>query len=177
MPKITNSPEKKPKKITLSYLENAGLFYLQRYASSSANFRRVMLQKIKKSCLYHKTDFKEYVPMLDTLIERYISSGLLNDASFSKAKSASLHRQGKSSKHIRQKLMLKGLPKEYIDQAILEIGEDEQSELTAARILIKKKKLGPFRKEKNSKKDMSVLARAGFSYATAKKALHIAEED
>ena len=41
---------KKRKKITLSYLENAGAYYLERFSASEAQFRKVMGQKIYKSC-------------------------------------------------------------------------------------------------------------------------------
>ncbi len=171
-----------PKKITQSYLENAALFYLQRYASSAANLRRILLHKIKKSCQHHKTSVEDFIPLLDGIIARYNSSGLLNDAQFSKSKAESLRRQGRSAWYIRQKLSIKGLSEEDINRSLDEVGNDEEAEISAALILIKKKKLGGLRpgnsasKEQNMK-DIAVLARAGFSYKVATAALEITCKD
>jgi len=173
---------KTPRKISKSYLENAGLYYLQRYATSAANFRRVMMRKVEKSCRHHQQDAAQFVPLVDDLVARYISSGLLNDASYAQAKTATLRRQGKSKQMIHAKLQVKGLAKAAITDALEKTDTDADAEFNAALSLAKKKKLGPFRKKpltdkKDSQKEMAAMGRAGFSFDVARRALEYKEED
>ncbi len=166
---------KQPKKISARYLENAALYYLQRFATSSENFKTVLRRKIDKSCLFHKTDPAEFYPVVDRLAERYIATGLLNDPVFARAKTSTLRRQGKSQKAIEAKLQHKGLSKTDIANALTEIDESETAELDAAIALVKRKKLGIGRKE--AQKELAVLGRAGFSFEIARKALSYKEEE
>jgi len=182
--KPEKSRQKTPKKITPTYLENAGLYYLERYASSAENFRKIMMRKIKNSCKFHNTEVGEFVPMLDKLIERYKSVGLLNDEVFARSKVASLRRKGMGRQGIVAKLQAKGLSQEQIKSALKEIDEDkEDAELEAAREYVRRKKLGMHRTKtpddlkKHTQKELASLARAGFSYEVARKALEFDEED
>ncbi len=173
--------EKRPKKISKTYLENAGLFYLERYATSADNFRKVMMRKIKRSCQYHNTEEAEFVTILDDIVSRYISAGLLNDQIFARGKVASLRRKGMGKRSIMAKLQEKGLSQADIAAALAEIDDEneaEDAELEAALIYVKRKKLGAYRTkepediQKQLQKELASLARAGFSYDIAKRALN-----
>jgi len=173
---------RQPKRISRQYLENAALYYLQRYATSAENLRRVLSRKVKRSCAFHKLPEDEFYPMIEDLIKRYLSSGLLNDNSFAEARATTLRRQGKSRRAIEAKLTAKGLGKAHIAAALALAGDDSDAELTAAVAMAKKKKLGRFRVKplkdsKDSQKEMAVLARAGFDYETARKALDYREAE
>ena len=74
---------------------------------------------------------------------------------------------------IAQKLRMKGVAPEIVTQKLAE-ATAEVSEDTAAHIWARKKRLGPFRRDaesrqENRQRDLAALARAGFSFATAKK--------
>ncbi|MGB4057568.1 MAG: RecX family transcriptional regulator, partial [Alphaproteobacteria bacterium] len=114
------TPEKKKaKKITADYLHNSGLYYLQRFAASREQFRAVMLRKIKRSCLHHPEQaFEPCQEMLDTLIKKFIDSGLLNDDLYTQGAVASLRRQGKSKKAIATKLIIRGVSGDLISKKI-----------------------------------------------------------
>ncbi len=176
---------KQPRKITRQYLENAALYYLQRYASSSGNFRRVMQRKVKRSCLFHKVEMEPFLPMIEDLILRYEKTGLLNDKVFAEAKVSSLRRQGRSKRAIQAKLQAKGLGTGEIDAALVSIDsshEDGAAEMEAAKAFVKRKKLGRFRKTpitdiKDKQKELAALGRAGFSFETARAALEYAGDD
>lgn len=107
-----------------------------------------------------------YYANIPPLIERYIASGLLDDARFAQAKVASLRRKGSSARMINAKLAAKGVPKNIIHD---EIEANETSELEAAIALVRRKKMG--QKPDKRDKELAALARAGFSYVNAKKAL------
>lgn len=173
---------RQPKRISRQYLENAALYYLQRYATSAENLRRVLARKVKRSCAFHKLPEDEFHPMIEDLIKRYLSSGLLNDKGFAEARAATLRRQGKSRRAIEAKLQVKGLSKADIALALSKAGDDDAAELTAALAHAKKKKLGRFRTRplkdpKDAQKEMAAMARAGFSYEVARKALEYAGEE
>ena len=171
-----------PRKITQSYLENAGLYYLERYSSTAANFRKVMRRKITRSARHHENtpeQIEEFHAILEHIIERYQSSGLINDESYAFSKVRSLRAKGHSRRMIQYKLMQKGLTTDQIDQAMQKYRHDTEEnaaeiERRAAEKYARKKRFGPFRMPPDPeryKKDMAAMARAGFSYETVKKIL------
>ena len=169
-------PRKKkvPRKVTPKSLENAALYYLQRFSSSSENLRRVMMRRVYRSAKHHDTDPEEGAEILDALIKRYNEVGLLNDAQFAKARAGGLNRRGSSARAIRAKLAEKGVAKEVIDETLERLkDEDQDPELSAAVTLARKRRLGPFRVTDDrlefKEKDMAILARAGFNYSVAQK--------
>lgn len=173
---MTAKKQKQPRKITKQYLENAALYYLQRYATSAGNFRRVMRRKIMRSCHFHKDDPEKFYPLVDDLVTRYLASGLLNDEGFAQAKVSSLRRLGRSKNAIMAKLAAKGLPKSAVEDA-LQGHDDEETELQAALKLVKRKKLGKATDPKDRQKEMAVLGRAGFSFEIARAALEYSGEE
>ena len=169
-------PRKKkvPRKVTPKSLENAALYYLQRFSSSSENLRRVMMRRVYRSAKHHDTDPEEGAEILDALIKRYNEVGRLDDAQFAKARAGGLNRRGSSARAIRAKLAEKGVAKEVIDETLERLkDEDQDPELSAAVTLARKRRLGPFRVTDDrlefKEKDMAILARAGFNYSVAQK--------
>jgi regulatory protein len=181
---MKSKPVKQPRKISRQYLENAGLYYLQRYATSAENFRQVMTRKIKRSCAFHEVSPEDFYPLLEDMITRYLAVGLLNDSSFAQAKTSTLRRQGRSKQSIFARLQAKGLSKTDIAAAIAtadaEKGDD--AEFDAARTMARRKKLGPWRicpvtDIKDRQKEMATLARAGFSYDIARRVLESEDQE
>jgi regulatory protein len=181
MDKKQAKPRKAPRRISKTYLENAALYYLQRYASSAANLKSVLKRKVERSCKFHDTEAAPFMPVIDDIIARYLKSGLLDDAAYARAKTASLRRQGKSRQAIHAKLASRGVPRERVAEALSNVDENEDSELAAAITLAKRKKIGVFRKEeadlKQRQKELAAMGRAGFSYETARAALQCEEEE
>lgn len=181
MDKKQPKPRKAPRRISKTYLENAALYYLQRYASSAAHLKSVLKRKVERSCKFHETDAAPFMPVIDDMIARYLKSGLLDDAAYARAKTTSLRRQGKSRQAIHAKLASKGVPKERVTEALTTVDEDENSELAAAIALARRKKIGIFRKGvadlKQRQKELAAMGRAGFSYETARTALQYEEEE
>ncbi len=176
--KSINQPgeRKKPKKITVDYLHNSGLYYLQRFAASRQQFRAVMLRKVKKSCMQHKEqNYEDCAALVEETIKKFERAGLLNDELYTQGVVASLRRQGKSKKVIMMKMKMRGLP----DGLVLEKLENHDSEKTengdliSALIFLRKKKSGPFSAGKDipAEKTLAALARAGFSYDLSQKVL------
>ena len=171
-----------PKKITPGYLENSSLYYLSRFATSAENLKRVMMRKVFRSAKHHGTNPDEGQILIEDMIARYLNSGLLNDKVYAKAKAASLHRQGNSSRNIRAKLKQKGLDNEVIEIALSALTEvDVNPERAAAIHFARRRRLGPFQfnqlNDELRKKHLATMARAGFSYKIAKLIIFAANED
>jgi len=56
---------KTPRKITAQRLENMALYYLGRYASSSANLRRVLMRKVERAAAAHGADPAEGAKLIE----------------------------------------------------------------------------------------------------------------
>ncbi len=176
---VTMNNDQKPRKlarrVTPTYLENAALYYLQRFASSTANLRRVLTRKVTASSRDHGTDPTEGAAMVEALLQRYVACNLLNDESYAAARTASLNRQGRSTRAIRQKLAQKGVESQLVDTAISTLRDETPGDLdlTAAAHLARRRRLGPYRpaaaREANHDRDLAALARAGFGYEIARR--------
>ena len=78
--------------------------------------------------------------------------------------------------------MSKGVSHEYVKNTIDEIKENNQDQDFFSAIKIcKKKRIGPARNESNRplfyKKDIAVLARAGFNFGTSKKVMDLESDE
>lgn len=175
---------RQPKKATPERLQKAALFYLERYASSSENLRRVLMRRVERSAQFHGTDREEGARIVASLIERFLKAGLLDDQAYAEAKTASLHRRGTSKRAIRLKLSQKGVNSGTIDKALeaLEVdraaegvlgdGSRDDLDFTAALNYARRRRIGPFRSEKAPEKrdrDLAALGRQGFSYEIARR--------
>lgn len=183
-PRKSRAEKKPPKKISERYLYNSGLAYLQKFTSSVPNFRRVMGRKIDKSCNYHKDQEKDAcLAMLDTTVETFVRQGLLNDDAYLAGMVTSLRRRGLSAQAIHAKLGQKGLNKDSIQQALnafdADTAADHNPDYTAAILLIRRKKLGCFGKRDpdGRNRELSALARAGFSFEIAQRALNLEQDE
>lgn len=161
-----------PRKVTPKYLENAALFYLQRFATSAANLRRVLMRKVERSARFHGTDPAEGAQWVEALIARFVASQLLDDALYAESRAQSLRRRGASGRTIALTLRQKGVEGGIIDTAMAAADEaEERPELAAAARLARKRRLGPYRategRREARERDLAALARAGFSYDVA----------
>lgn len=171
----TNSSKlrKKPKKASAAYLERAALHYLERYASSSANLRRILMRRVLRSAEAHGTDPDEGARTIDALIARYQETGLLDDAGYSRMRAESLHRRGASARMTRMKLAAKGVATEDIDAALDALAETvKEPDLAAAVNYARRRRIGPWRKTDRAdyrERDLAALGRQGFGYDIAGK--------
>jgi regulatory protein len=169
----SSKPSRKPRKVTAASLENAALHYLERYATSAANLRRVLMRRVIKSADAHGTDPAEGQELVDALVDRYRKSGLVDDAAYAEMRAGSLHRQGASARMTRAKLAAKGVADEDIDTALETLAETAaEPDLAAACNYARRRRLGPWRRrdrEEHRDRDLAALGRQGFGYELARK--------
>jgi regulatory protein len=171
-----NRAGRAPRKVDAAYLEKAALDYLGRFASSSANLRRVLLRKVRRSAEAHGTDPGEGTALIDALVARYTAAGLLNDDAYARARAATLHRRGVSSRTIRGKLAQKGIGEDAAAAALDELGGGPDAlDLVAACHFVRRRRLGCCRRSgdpaASREKDLAALGRAGFALDLARRVL------
>jgi len=164
--------------VSAASLEQAALRYLERFATSSGNLRRVLMRKVARAARVYGNDAASDERLVDDLIARYLRVGLLDDRAYAAQKAASLRRRGGSRYAIRGKLALSGIAGELIDEALR--AEAEESELAAACALVRRRRLGPLRAARaraaHREKDLAALARAGFGLDLARRVLALRDE-
>lgn len=162
--------------IDAATLDRAALHYLQRYAASSAQLRRVLRRRVMRAARIEAVDTATAHGEIDKLIERYLAAGLLDDRRYAEAQAGSLSRRGASRLRIRQRLAAKGVEADLVEGALEAVAEETGGgDLAAACILARRKRLGPYRKTgdraAHRQKDLASMARAGFSLAIARRVL------
>ena len=114
--------------------------------------------------------------LIEAAIANLVGLGLVDDQTFADNRAASLARKGLSKRRIGQGLKLKGIADATIETAI----KPEVDDAAQVHVFIKRKRLGAFRRggatPETRDKDLRALARAGFSYRIAARALDEPEE-
>ena len=172
---------KKNLETTIEEIRNFAYSYLEKYSPSKQQLKTHLFKKIvkKKQKISSK---KEIFNLIDSVIFSLVDQKLLSDKYYSDAKSKAFLRKGYSLNKIRYSLIKKGIDEKYIKASISKIKENEADpDFFSAIKMCKKRRIGPNREENNRplfyKKDISILARAGFSYEISKKVLEIPKEE
>jgi regulatory protein len=175
-------------------LHEAALAYLTRSGASAAQVRRVLERRVAAwARRAARTRDPELVDAdaarsreaIDAIVARFREVGLLDDAAFAKSRAESMARSGRSRRAIAARLAAKGVAAETVREA-LSPADDRDRELVAALTLARKRRLGPFAREREDgtapdrdelrlahQKALAALARAGFDWKTAERALRM----
>ena len=172
---------KKDLEATINEIRNFSYSYLDKYSSSKQQLRTYLLKKLIKKNKKISSK-REVFNLIDTVISSLVDQKLLSDKYYSDAKSKAFLKRGYSLNKIRYSLIKKGIDEKYIKASISKIKENEsEPDFFSAIKICKKRRIGPNREEGNRalfyKKDISILARSGFSYEISKKVLEIPKEE
>jgi regulatory protein len=176
---MPRSEPRPPARMSEAALAEAAVFYLSRYASSSGNLRQVLRRKLVRSARHYGDDPEPLMAAIDALVARHVANGAVNDANFAETQIRKLRRRGGSGRAILQRLAAKGVPADVIAETGAASGGGVE-DIGAAIQLARRRRLGPFRdsrREDHRQRDMAILGRAGFDYATAAKIVDAADAD
>ena len=172
---------KKDLEATIDEIKNFAYSYLDKYSPSKQQLRIYLFKKLikKKKTISSR---KEIFNLIDVVIQTLVDEKFLSDKYYSDAKSKVFLRRGYSINKIRYNLIKKGIDQKYINASISKIKENESDpDFFSAIRICKKRRIGPIREESNRslfyKKDISILARSGFSYEVSKKVLDIPKKE
>jgi regulatory protein len=157
-------------------IEAAALRYLNRFDATA----RKLGDHLGRTARKRGADSRLVAPLIEALLARYRDSGLIDDRRFARARAEKLQARGASRRLIALKLVQSGVEREIVEQVLAEQGGAER-ELEAAAAYIKRKRLGQFRAASEQldarRKDLARLARQGFDFDTAARALGLGGED
>ncbi|MFC6656452.1 regulatory protein RecX [Roseibium salinum] len=116
--------------------------------------------------------------MIDAVLEKCSKAGFLDDQAYAETKTRSLRRRGGSQRKIEAQLTAKGVDRAIIESALR---QDEQTDLSAAHIFARRRRLGPYRsaddRHERRDKDLAAMCRAGFSYEVARQVIDASNDD
>ena len=172
---------KKDLETTVNEIRNWSFSYLEKYSASKQQLKTYLLKKILKKSL-SPVNKKEVHNLIDTVISSLENQKFVSDKYYSDYKSKVFYKRGYSLNKIRYNLISKGIDQKYIKDSISKIKQNESDpDFFSAIKLCKRRRIGPSREESNRtlffKKDISILARAGFSYDISKKVLDIPKSE
>lgn len=158
------------------------MYYLERFPTTAARLRQVLLRRALRDAERLELDPAEVRITVEAVLARLIAAGLLDDRAFAANRARRLTLAGRSPARIRAALTLKGLDDPSIATALREVAEElPDPELVAAMAYARRRKIGPWgpaagRGERQAK-DLAILARAGFSFRVARKLLEAETPD
>ena len=172
---------KKDLETTIEDIKNFAYAYLEKYNPSKQQLRTYLFKKFIRN---RQTSFnkKELFNLIDEVVLILVDKQLLNDKYYSDAKSRVFLKRGYSLNKIRYSLIKKGIDEKHIKASSSKIKENEADpDFFSAIKICKKRRIGPCRDENNRslfyKKDISILARSGFSYEVSKRVLDIPKDE
>ena len=173
--------KKKTLEVTVEEMQNFSFSYIEKYAPSKQQLKTYLLKKYLRfrDPTVKKEDIKN---LIDVVLNNLEKTKFISDKFYSESKSRSLIQKGSSINKIRSYLIGKGINDHYIKETIDKIKEDNSDQDFFSGIKIcKKKRIGPARTEDNRplfyKKDISLLARNGFTFETSKRIMDIDKDD
>ena len=172
---------KKDLETTIDEIRNFAYTYLEKYSPSKQQLRIFLFKKVVKRKLKISNN-KEIFNLIDTIILSLEKQNFVNDKYYADSKSKSFLRRGYSLNKIRYNLIKKGIDEKYVKASISKIKDNESDpDFFSAIKVCKRRRIGPSRTESNRplfyKKDISILARSGFSYEISKRVLGIPKEE
>lgn len=160
------------KKITHQRLYNITLYYLSRYDSCSSKVREMLKRRILKDVQVGAAVPHEANEWIEEIIKRVQELGYIDDRRYVQNQVRSMSNAGKSARFMIMKLLQNGIDSDLIDEVL---NAAESDDLSRAKLLVKRKKLGYLRPENIRadfyKKDLATLGRSGFSYEISRRAL------
>lgn len=160
-------------------LREAALSYLARYAATRETLRRVLLRRIDRWVVGQPdqdaaaTVVEPVRVTVERIVAQLTEQGMVNDAAFTESRGLGLLRAGVSRRGAIARLAQKGIAPGL---ALATLPRDMDTELAAALVLTRKRRIGPFRTkdardEAVRRREFGIMARAGFPATVARRAL------
>lgn len=157
------APRRAPKPLDSRRLEELGLAYVARFATSAAKVRSYLRRKLRERGWAGEAE-----PPVEALVARFVENGYVDDTAYARSRTGSLLRRGFGQRRIGQALNAAGIAEEV--RAEVRPGPAEQRR--AALALAQKRRLGPFGMQPLDRpareKQIAALLRAGHPLDSAR---------
>lgn len=183
MPRPRRTKSDPSKKLTGAELEAYAVSYLARFDCTVARLRQVLLRKVGHGARKQPSDDEESprssentTQTVDAIVQRFLEVGYLNDGRFARGLARGLFSKGTAPRKAIERLKQRGVSAELAALVVQECVASGETELVAAARLVQRKRLGWCRSDEATRKeraqrDLAALARAGFSFEVARRAL------
>ena len=165
-------------------LHDAALAYLARFAATETSLRRVLARRVARWARAAEAEHgaehaaegtRAALAAVDGVVARLVAAGAVHDAAFAASRARSLTRRGKSRLAAAAHLAAKGVDAQTAARALK---TEPAGELAAALALAARRRIGPFRAgeapgPEGTRRELGILARAGFPRAVAEEALRL----
>jgi len=167
---------------TQAVLREVALDHLARYSTSRARLLRILDRRIDR-WVRQQAEPDPAAEQTARAVARGVvaaleSDGLVDDAAFAETRALRLVRAGRSRVAIAAHLAARGVAMADTQAAL---PDDPQMELAAALVVARRRRIGPFREgaadPDSRRRELAVLARAGFPQELASRALQMNEND
>ena len=163
-------------------LHEAALRYLTRYAASVAGVVRVLDRRVARWARLAGGEAEQVAAgrrAARVVAARLAAAGVLDDGAFATARAKTLARAGKSRRAISAHLAARGVDHAAV-RAVLPGGEAQ--DFVAAVATMRRRRIGPFRateevEQDRFRRELGMLARAGFAERLARAALALPREE
>lgn len=168
-------------------LHQAALAHLARYAATQADLTGMLDRRIARWARAASGTMEAEQIAAATkaardaargVVQRLVATGAVDDGAFAAARARRLARAGRSRRAVAAHLAAHGVAGEAVRAAL---PEDPEGDLAAALALARRRRLGPFGSAQADaeaqRRELAVLARAGFSQEVARRALAMDLED
>jgi len=169
---------REPAEIGPALLDKWALGYLERFASSAENLRRVLRRRVRRRTSDNET-VQRAAAQIDELVARYRESGLLDDAAYAAARARGRLARGEPLRRIAAGLASKGVDAEDRAAALDALRETAPDpDLAAACAFARRRRLGPYRRgPADRNRELGSFARAGFGRREAEAVLGCADPE
>ena len=168
---ITNAVQAAAAEKIRRRLRNKALHYLERYSSTEAKLTEILKRFAARKITGYSDE--EVAPHIHHIVRHYADLGYIDDRAFAESKWQAGLRNGRSPQMLAQKLKHAGVNDDIIQALRTQGAETADTELHAAIISARKRRIGPFAKTPPAdyaefQKQMARLVRAGFSLSVAR---------
>jgi regulatory protein len=165
-------------------LHEAAVAYLARYAATEAGLQRILERRVARWA--RRADATMDVETIAAatarahaaiaeVVRQLAAAGAVSDAAFAVIRARVLRRGGRSRRAVAAELAARGVG---VDTARAALEAEETDELSAALVLARRRRIGPFRDgDEDRRRELATLARAGFSREVANQALRTPREE
>jgi len=176
--------ETEARPIEPALLEKWALGYLERFASSAENLRRVLRRRVQRRAGGDAETVRAADALIDALVIRYRDSGLIDDAAYAAGRARTRLARGQSLRRTAAGLMAKAVGADDREAALQALRETvADPDLAAACAFARRRRLGPFRPKSfrqgpaDRGRELAAFARAGFARREAEAVLACADPE
>jgi regulatory protein len=166
------------KPMDAEWLEGRALSYISQWEASEAGVAALLERKISERCERTQESPDPVRRLIPALVARLVERNYVNDERFAEAARARQRKRGSSAARIRANLHSKGISESLVNE--LFDREEPDVEIRAAWAFAKRRRLGPYARDRREDREasergrrrdkhLSAFGREGFEYELAER--------